>query len=605
MSFVESSLIWFVSFLILCLILFISYKISYKLGIKKALYRTTYILLSVIFAFILAPLVNTELFKMDLRRINITLYYEGEPFYTIIDYIEEVIVHSSFLNDIYTYFPSLKDLFMDFPEVILAPVTFVLLFVLFLIIWLPLYLYLSYKRKRRILYDREDKKSHRVCAGLLGMVQCVFIVSIVLTPINGFNRIYHSAIQETLDDEYHSLCQEVEPLKQYSRYCNLIDIYDSTILANMGGKGTADNYMFDALTRINYEDEYTNIENEATIIMKSSILMDQTGIFEILVSDSDVLPLSWIMNNKLTDEDIDMIVNTLKSSKYSAELLTELRNLVVNTLNGLLEDLIGYEELDLHYSMTSEELLNEIKVVLKAIRLIGQTDILNEIIKAKDVIFYFAEEVPQYAITDGVVFGEFIVDLVNSMDMDDFELFFEYLYESKIFYQTIPYIIDMFFGEFGFSFARFDGDVMERFYDFWNFGRLVKKYQPVDFFHLMYIISDEDLLYFAKLFDNVASSPETAGFIEFIFSGVFMEFDLFFLSDLFTINNWDKEAFVIRDFCVVLYYARQTGIIDVKMVAELLMENYKDSQVAKLLLDVFQNNLKFFMESIILGEKFE
>jgi hypothetical protein len=138
--------------------LYICYKISYRLGIKKALYRTTYILLSVIFAFVLSPLLNVELLKMDLTNIDITLTYQGEEFYTLVDYIEEVIVHNDFLNDLYKYFPSLKDLLMDFPEVVLAPVTYVLLFIIFMIVWMPLYLYLSYKRKRRILYEREDKK---------------------------------------------------------------------------------------------------------------------------------------------------------------------------------------------------------------------------------------------------------------------------------------------------------------------------------------------------------------------------------------------------------------------------------------------------------------
>ena len=157
MSSFEVFVIWFVSFLVFLLMLFISYKIGYKLGIKKALYRTTYFILSVIFAFTLSPTLNYELFKLDLSDLKIKLTYKEETFYTIADYIEEVIVHSDFLNDIYKYFPSLKNLFMDFPEVVLAPITFVILFIVFIAAWMPLYLYLSYKRKRRILYDRQEK----------------------------------------------------------------------------------------------------------------------------------------------------------------------------------------------------------------------------------------------------------------------------------------------------------------------------------------------------------------------------------------------------------------------------------------------------------------
>ena len=94
MSGLEKGLLWFISFLVFLLILVIAYKISYKLGIKKALYRTTYLLLSVIFAFILTPLVNDGLFKMDLTPFNITLKYGDETFTTLIDYLEEVVVHS-------------------------------------------------------------------------------------------------------------------------------------------------------------------------------------------------------------------------------------------------------------------------------------------------------------------------------------------------------------------------------------------------------------------------------------------------------------------------------------------------------------------------------
>ena len=214
----ENFLIWIISFLILSLILYIGYKVSYKLGIKKALYRTTYILLSVIFAFVLAPVVTNNLFKMDLSDLGITIYYQDKSFFTVVDFIEEVIAHSDFLNDLYKYFPSLKDLLMDFPLLLVAPVTYVLLFLIFLLLLLPLYLYLSYKRKRRILYEREDKKSHRVWSGILGCVQCVFIISVVLSPLNGISRIYRNATSNTIGNKSASLCDQHEALKKYKIY---------------------------------------------------------------------------------------------------------------------------------------------------------------------------------------------------------------------------------------------------------------------------------------------------------------------------------------------------------------------------------------------------
>jgi len=80
MNIAESFLIWIVSFFVLFAILYVSYKISYKLGIKKALYRTTYILLSVIFAFILSPFINEELFNMDLSKFGIALSFKGKNY---------------------------------------------------------------------------------------------------------------------------------------------------------------------------------------------------------------------------------------------------------------------------------------------------------------------------------------------------------------------------------------------------------------------------------------------------------------------------------------------------------------------------------------------
>ena len=130
MSLTGSFFVWITSFIVFVLIMFAAYKISYKLGIKKALYRTTYILLSVIFAFVLAPLVNNFIFDLDLSKFGVSLQYKDQTFYTLIDYIEEVIVYSDLLNDLYLYFPSLKDLLMDFPQILLAPIVYVVLFVI-------------------------------------------------------------------------------------------------------------------------------------------------------------------------------------------------------------------------------------------------------------------------------------------------------------------------------------------------------------------------------------------------------------------------------------------------------------------------------------------
>ena len=601
MSSLEKNFIFFVSFLVFLLILFVSYIISYKLGIKKALYRTTYIILSVIFAFVLAPVLNDGLFNLNLTEFNVTLNYEGESFKTLADYIEEVIVHNDFLNDIYKYFPSLKDLFMDFPEVVLAPITYVLLFIIFIILWMPLYLYLSYKRKRRILYDRKENKDYRVWAGIIGAVQCIFLISIILTPINGFNRIYHSAIEETLDDEYHSLCEEIESLSKYSKYCDLIDMYDSTIFAKLGGRDSLNNYVFDSLTRISYSDGYTNIGKEATLIMKSSIILDQSGIFEeVANSENGVIPLSWLMNNNLNDEDVNLIIDTLRKSKYSENLLIELSDLIVNTLDNLINEFLEYDTIVIDYTMDEDMVVEEIKTGLKAIGILSRTNLLNEILKTKDIVVDFIENYPEYLLDDIVVFN-FIVRLVNSLNLENFEYFVDCLFESSIFNKTIPHVIDKFFGDFGFKFVSTNGDVLEQFYNFLDFGKLVKKYQPNDFFEFMMLISDEDLLCFCELFQYVLMSRETNDFIDFIFGVAFAEINGVFFEDIYKISNWAEEVFVVRDFCAILYEYRVRDVIDISGLLSFLSN--QESEVAQIILRIIQSNVKLFIEVFIAGEE--
>ena len=595
---VESWLVWLGSFLVFLLILYICYKISYRLGIKKALYRTTYILLSVIFAFVLSPLLNVELLKMDLTKIDITLIYQGEEFYTLIDYIEEVIVHNDFLNDLYKYFPSLKDLFMDFPEVVLAPVTYVLLFIIFMIVWMPLYLYLSYKRKRRILYEREDKKSHRVWAGVIGCFQCVFIVSVVLTPINGLNRIYHSAMEDTLDDEYVSLCEEISSLEKYSKVCEIIDLYDSTIFATMGRKESFNSYVFDALTRISYDDGYTSIEKEATLIMKGSIVVDQSGLLDAADSN-DVIPIDAIVNNKLSDEDIDIIVETLSQSKYSEGILIEVGDVVVSTLDNLMSEFMGYEGFSIDkFFLTTDDVIGEIKVALKAIELLSGSNLLNQVLEVKDIITYFMEEIPDYKVDDIAVFT-FIVDMVNAIDIDAFEMFCEYIFESKIFSAAIPYILDNVFANFGFTFVADQGDVLNRLYSYTDTARLMKKYQPADFFDFMVKMSDEDLIWFADLFEDVATSKETMGFVEFIFSKAFAEFQVYSMSDIFSIKNWREEVFVAQALCEILHNQRVTGEVDVWEIIDFL--EYSDTEFGRIVINIVQRNLDFFVKLILTG----
>ena len=457
MSLTESFLIWIISFLVVIGILYISYKISYKLGIKKALYRTSYIMFSIISAFVLAPLINDELFNFDLSRINVTLYYKDGVFNTLIDYIEEVIVHNEFLNDMYKHFPSLKDLLMDFPQIVLVPVTYLMLFIVFIVVWMPLYLYLSYKRKRRVLYDREDKRSLRIWAGVLGCFQAIFLISIILSPLNGISRIYKNATTDTLDGK-SSLCDENEALKKYKVYCDVLDIYNSTAFATIGSNNSVSQLVFDSLTRISYDDGYTSFSKEASLIIKSGIVLNQSGLLTSVLESSDTISVETIVKNNLSDDDIDIIVETLSESRYSEDLMQELGILINNTLNELMQTILNDQTFNVEYTIVKEDIINEIKVVLKALRVLANSSLLDDIIAVSDKIMNFVYNIPSNR-KDHVVILNFMVDMFNSIDLDALESFANYLFESKIFNKIMSYIIDRGFGQFGFNFVANHGDI--------------------------------------------------------------------------------------------------------------------------------------------------
>jgi len=592
-------LIWIISFCVFILLLYISYKISYKLGIKKALYRTTYILFCVISAFVLAQFINNELFKMDLSKFNIVLRYKDNSYTTLIDYIEEVIAHSNFFNDLYKYFPSLKNLLMDFPQILLIPVTYVLLFIVFLIVWLPLYLYLSYRRKRRILYNREDKKSHRIWAGVLGCIQCVFVVSVLFSPLNGISRIYQNSINGTLDDEYGSLCDEHEALKKYDNYCDVLEAYSSTIFANIGGNDSVSNYVFDSLTRISYDDGYTSLSKEASLIIKSGIVLNQSGLLNSAGSSSDSIPLDIIVENALDDEDIDIIVDTLSNSKYSESALMELERMLPNTLNNLMKTILDDPEFNIQYSINKDDIINETKIVLKTLTMLSNSNILNEIIALRDKVVYYAEEFPENRKTD-ITMMAFLLDIVNSIDIDEFESLGEYLFESKIFNNMLPYIVDRYLKDYGVNFLGTNGDVLDQFYNLIDVMKLIKKYQPHDFFELILSFNEEEEVLLAEIIDYVINSPDTRGLVKYLLTEIFRDMDVnYSTSDILSIKDWKKEMDVIKDVCSLVLKLRAGGNISLSDIRELL--SHKESELVSIMKTFAVNNLEFLIEELIVS----
>lgn len=547
MSLTERFLVWISSFIVFVLVMFISYKISYKLGIKKALYRTTYILLSVIFAFVLTPLINNYIFDLDLSKFGITLRYKDRTFNTFIDYIEEVIVHSRVLNDLYIYFPSLKDLLMDFPQVLFAPIMYVLLFVVFLIVWFPLYMYLSYKRKRRVLYERKDNKKHRRWAGVLGCVQMVFIISVLLSSVNGINRIYQNSIKDTLDEKYSSLCDGHEVLEKYKDYCDVFEFYDSSVFAMIGTNGTISNYIFDSLTRIHYEDDYTSLSKEASLIIKSGIVLNQSGLLDSVMVDSEELLIEKIAANKLTDKDIDIIVETLSESKYSENLVNELADLVEEALNEIMRKVLAKEEFSFEYKISKEELINEIKVVLKTLMYMGNKTLLRDSIKlinrVIDFINLYENKKNVYTVFD------FFIDIGDTVNLNQVREIFDYFLESKIFTEMLPYIIDENLGFMGLSFIPTQGDLKILGETFIDFLGIVQKYHVNDPLKMLANMKEKDMATLANILRTLSTRPEYSSFVRFIFDQAFMNFDInYFPNDFLNVYDWSREVEAVCSF---------------------------------------------------------
>ena len=601
MSVVEICLIWIISFIAFLLIMYISYKVSYKLGIKKALYRTTYILLCLIFAFLLAPVVNDKLFSANLSKINITLYYEEKSFYTLIDYIEEVIVHSEFLNDLYVYFPSLKDLLMDFPQVLFVPVVYVMLFVALLIVWMPLYFYLSYKRKRRILYEREDNKKHRVWAGILGCVQFIFLTSVLLSPINGLSRIYKNATSDTLDDENSSLCKEFSALNKYSTYCDALEMYNATLFYTIGGRDTISDYVFSALTRISYKDGYTSLSEEASLIIKGGVVLNQSGLFDSLsMNDSEML-LNYVLENELTEKDIDIIVDTLSNSKYSSDILIDLERLASATLNDLMQLFLEDESFYLDYSFIDEEdIVNEIKVILNALTVFSHSTLLDDLMKVKDIIIDYVEDFPENKKDDLTTF-KFMLDMAEAVDLNQVELLGEYILESRIFNNVLPYLLNNCLKELGFNFVAATSDYLDQFYNIMDFMKLVKKYKPADFFDLMLAIDEEETLLLAEIIDYVIHSPDSRGFVKYMLNEIFKGIGLesYTPSEFLNIKDWSKEIYVLKDICVLAKKVRYGGSVELFEITSLL-NKHEGSEMYNIFINLGKQNISYFMQQLIL-----
>ena len=502
-------LVFMISLFFLIMILFLAYLRGKRRGIKKSLYRITYISFCVLIAFILAPYVTEFILNMDLYKSGHAIEYQGMYFYRLIDFIEEVIVHSAILNDIYSFAPSLKNLLMDFPQTLFIPFVYVLVFLLSLCLLLPLYMYLSYKRKRRVLYVKSFyNKKQKVWAGVLSSVQTIFIISIVLTPVNGVIRIYSDSSKGIIKED-SNICNEIIYLDKYEAACLGIEGYNASVFS-MIGKNPLNNYIYNSLSRIDYNNSSTSLNKEVVSIARAGLILNKTGLLNAIeVSNfDDVTKLNF---NELSEEDIDVLVAAFEQSLYTQDVLYD----VYEWAKAYLDLLIKVNVDDkFHSNYVYEDLVGELKIILRTINLIINTPgYLQAITKVYDVIYPFSllsmkeQSVPETAM-------KFTFDLIYSIDVDAFYNIYVSLRNSKIYNDIIPQMLELLASRIGVRLSLSDDpreldnlvfDAINATKIFQNHRYVTNNYS-ITLLHLFNDLTMDEVHYIAKVAEKISKN---------------------------------------------------------------------------------------------------
>ena len=438
MSLFLRSMLFISSLIIFLLIFLISYKVGKKRGIKKALYRITYRCICVILSFLIAPYLTDYILNFDLYPHGLAIHYQGLNFYRIIDFIEEVIVHSEILNDIYFLLPNLKSLLIDFPHVVFIPFAYLLAFALFSLLLLPLYFYLAYRRKKRTLYDVSYKNGGKIAAGILTGINVIVLISILLTPVNGLVRIYSDAkVGQINYDE--NICEQSEYLEKYEFTCLLLEGYDSTVFSFIG-KNPVNKYIYDSLTRVEYGGNNTNFSNEIVSIAQAGIILNKTGLLNAINSGvEDFGDIDMLDFNGLTSNDVDTIISAFENSLYTREVLLDVYDWSGTYLNFLLKEEL---DVDVGLNLTYDELINELRIILSAINLILNNDAyienFNTIYKMIDDFSKLHEDIRDDDDYRIVLF----LNAVYHLDLEALRTIYNYLSQSKVYRLVVPNLLD-------------------------------------------------------------------------------------------------------------------------------------------------------------------
>ena len=133
-----------------------------------------------------------------------------------------------------------------------------------------------------------------------------------------------------------------------------------------------------------------------------------------------------------------------------------------------------------------------------------------------------------------------------------------------------------------------------------EFGKMVKRHQPIDFFELVIKLSDDELNLLGELFERVANSSETVGFIDFIFRNVFKEFENPPMDVIYSIEDWKGEMDELRELSIFMYKLNWKEEADMEIALSLLSRK-DECKVGEIFWNILIANMPYFIESIVQG----
>ena len=452
------------------------------------------------------------------------------------------------------------------------------MFILISLFLLPLYLFLSYKRKKRILYDIEYKKSPRVWAGIISAVQSLVLVTIVLTPVNGLSRIYKEASRDLIKDE-SNICLQNEFLEKYNVACQIIEGYNASVIGVIDDN-IISRYVYSSLTRINYSDKETSLNNEVVTLARAGLILNKTGLLKAMnISDfDDVRALDF---HSLTLEDIEIIIKAFEESLYTRDVVYDVYKWSKEYLGWLIMDLIS-EDIPIEY--TYDELINEIRIILTTINyILNNQTLLNSINNVYKIIEEFVETNKNDLVFRPI--EKLFFDVIYEVDFDSLIVVFNYLKETKIYHDFVPRMLEYFLRLINIDVELNDINDLNTIVNYaLGIAKRISNHRYIyNVFHLLNDMTNEDIAYLAEFMDFMVNDEKlidlTYALISFGVGEAQLKLNIP-VEILYEITDWKRELELTRLVINIIYKAMHTGIIDYDL-AWYGLETYNDTVAFK------------------------